>query len=89
MAPSNLYVQALDCRTYIYVAAETGSDKCPGFRTVFGCADCAPIVHLHCGQCFDLYNQKVAQGKWKAYMPRKLVKTKKKSRSGKRKRSSK
>ena len=79
------YVQALDCRACIYVAAETGSTKRQGFRTVYGCADCAPNVPLHPGACFELYHEKVAQGKWKAYVPRKPIKKKKKTRSGKRK----
>ena len=79
----------MDCRACIYVAAEIGDKSRTGFRTVFGCADCAPKVPLHKGACFDLYHEKVAQGKWKAYVPRKPVKMKKKSRSGKRKRSSK
>ena len=34
-------------------------------RTVFGCADCTPYVHLH-PQCFEEYHTKVASGEWAA-----------------------
>ena len=78
----------MDCRACIYVAAEIGKKSRSNFRTVFGCADCAPNVPLHKGACFDLYHEKVAQGKWKAYVPRKPCKKPKKTRSGKRKRRS-
>ena len=77
------------CRACIYVAAETGNKKRTSFRTVYGCADCSPSVPLHPGTCFELYHEKVAQGQWQPYVPRKPCKKPKKTRSGKRKRSSK